>query len=85
MDVGSKRNHKTGMEISERENMDLENLPSFEDVEVPLTNDSIQKKPKLGSKARKLLKLQKQQGQKGPKICARDFAIFSYFQLEFAC
>jgi len=47
--------------------MELENLPSFEDVEVPSTNDSKQKKVKVGSKARKLLKLQKQQGQKGAK------------------
>lgn len=79
-DVGSKRNHKTGMEISEREDMELENLPSFEDVEVPSTNDSKEKKPKLGSKARKLLKLQKQQGQKGAKyapVISPFFPIFN--------
>lgn len=57
-------------------NMELEDLPSHENVEVPSTNDSTKKKVKLGSKARRLLKLQKQQGQKGAKYAITLLCFF---------
>lgn len=58
---------KPEMDTPKLEGMEIVQLPSFENVQLPSTNGSSKKKPKLGSKARKLLKLQKQQGQKGSK------------------
>jgi len=56
--------------------MELESLPSFEGAGAPSTDDSKQKKVKLGSKARRLLKLQKQQGQKGAKYATMVLCFF---------